>query len=53
MNTEAIPLDQIDVSDPNLYADDSIHAQFARLRQESPVPFCAVSNYGPVWSMTE
>ena len=52
MATKDIPLDQIDVSNPKLYANDSIHAHFARLRSEAPIHFCAESDYGPYWSIT-
>jgi cytochrome P450 len=52
MTAEDIPLHQIDVSNPALYANDSIHALFARLRREAPIHFCAESDYGPYWSMT-
>ena len=48
----AIPLAQIDVSNPRLYQDDVIGAYFARLREEAPVHYCAASNNGPFWSIT-
>jgi cytochrome P450 len=46
------PLDAIDVSDPQLYQDDTWHPLFARLRREDPVHYCAQSPYGPYWSVT-
>ena len=49
----AIPLNQIDVSNPRLYQDDVIGDYFTRLRQEAPVHYCARSAYGPFWSLTK
>ena len=46
------PLDRIDVSDPKLFQDDSIHEYFKRLRQEDPVHYCKDSRFGPYWSIT-
>ena len=51
-DAEAIPLSEIDVSSPQLYADDSWRQLFARLRREAPVHYCAKSAYGPYWSVT-
>ncbi|MEM7017666.1 MAG: cytochrome P450, partial [Pseudomonadota bacterium] len=47
-----IPLDAIDVSQPELYQNDTIGLYFERLRQEAPVHYCAASRYGPYWSVT-
>ena len=47
-----IPLDQIDVSDPNLFGNDNWQPWFARLRSESPVHYCANSPFGAYWSVT-
>ncbi|MBL6750061.1 MAG: cytochrome P450 [Nevskia sp.] len=47
-----IPLDEIDVSAPDLYVRDAAHPYFARLRREDPVHYCARSAYGPYWSVT-
>ncbi|MDD3446438.1 MAG: cytochrome P450 [Zavarzinia sp.] len=47
-----LPLDQIDVSAPDLYVRDAAHAYFARLRREAPVHYCRESLYGPYWSIT-
>src|SRR3546814_4229897 len=47
-----IPLDSIDVSDPQIYRDDTWGPLFARLRDEDPVHYCARSAYGPYWSVT-
>ena len=51
-DAEAIPLSQIDVSNPQLYADDNWGPLFARLRREAPIHYCAKSAYGPYWSLT-
>ncbi len=48
----AIPLDQIDVSDPQIYADDAWRPYFDRLRREAPVHYAKDSPYGPYWSVT-
>ena len=48
----ARPLDTFDVSDPQLYQDDSWHPYFERLRREAPVHYCADSAYGPYWSVS-
>ncbi|MFB0874457.1 MULTISPECIES: cytochrome P450 [unclassified Sphingobium] len=48
-----IPLDQIDVSNPALYQQDTHWpVMFERLRAEDPVHYCAKSEYGPFWSIT-
>jgi len=49
----AKPLDQIDVSDPQLYRDDIWYPYFARLRRDEPVHFCESSFMGPFWSVTK
>jgi cytochrome P450 len=48
----SIPLDQIDVSDPQLYQDAAWQPYFERLRREAPVHYCADSRYGPFWSVS-
>ena len=37
-NAWTIPLEQIDVSDPQLYQDDTWYPYFERLRREKPGP---------------
>jgi cytochrome P450 len=49
----AIPLDAIDVSDPQLYQDDTWYPYFERLRREDPVHYCPDSRYGPYWAVTK
>ena len=49
----SIPLDAIDVSDPQLYQDDTWYPYFERLRREAPVHWCRESRYGPYWSVSK
>jgi cytochrome P450 len=48
-----IALDAIDVSDPQIYQDDTWYPYFARLRREDPVHYCKESRYGPYWAVTK
>ncbi len=48
----AMPLDQIDVSNPQIYAEDAWRPYFERLRREAPVHYTADSPFGPYWSVT-
>src|ERR1700761_6977481 len=48
----AIPLSQIDVSQPRLYQDDTWRPYFERLRREDPVHWCENGMYGSFWSVT-
>ena len=47
-----LPLDEIDVSNPALFAADTIGHYFDRLRREEPVHFCKASRFGSFWSVT-
>ena len=49
----SIPLDQIDVSHPRLYQDDTWYPYFERLRREDPVHWCEDGVYGSYWSVTK
>jgi len=49
----SMPLDQIDVSRPELFQTDSHWEYFRRLRQEDPVHYCRNSLFGPYWSITK
>ena len=49
----SVPLDQIDVSKPELFRTDSHWDYFRRLRQEEPVHYCRHSLFGPYWSITK
>src|SRR5271167_2850835 len=48
----AMPLDEIDVSDPALFRGDTLWPYFERLRTEDPVHYCAESLHGPYWAIT-
>jgi len=47
------PLDQIDVSQPRLYQDDTWEGYFARLRRDDPVHHTTDGMYGTFWSVTK
>jgi cytochrome P450 len=49
----AMPLDQIDVSNPRLFQDDVYYPYFARLRREDPVHYRKDGMYGSFWSVTK
>ncbi len=51
-DASSIPLEQIDVSRPELFQNDSWHPWFERLRQEAPVHYLQDSRNGPFWSVT-
>ena len=50
---EELPLDLIDVSDPELYQQDVWRPYFRRLRRDAPVHYCRESPIGPFWSVTK
>ncbi len=52
-DADDIPLDQIDVSDPQRFQDGTIWPYFERLRREDPVHYCGKSPFGPYWSITK
>ena len=49
---DAIPIDELNVANPELFRTQRAFEYFARLRDEAPVHFCADSQYGPYWSIT-
>ena len=51
-DVDSIALDQIDVSEPGIFGNDTWRPWFARLRAESPVHYCADSPFGAYWSVT-
>jgi cytochrome P450 len=51
-NVDAIPLEEIDVSQPALYQNDAWRPYFARLRREAPVHYLAESPVGAFWSVS-
>ena len=44
--------DPFDVTRPELYRDDTWHAPFRKLRADAPVHYCANSDFGPYWSVS-
>ncbi len=52
LDAASIALEDIDVSNPELWRTDSHWPYFARLRAEDPVHFCGKSQFGPYWSVT-
>ncbi len=53
IHAASIPLDQIDVSDPNLFVTDTYYPYFERLRREDPVHYRKGGLYGDFWSVTK
>jgi cytochrome P450 len=49
----SMPLDEIDVSQPELFRTDSFWPYFDRLRKEAPVHYCKDSMFGPYWSVAK
>jgi cytochrome P450 len=48
----AMPLDQINVADAELFRTDTMWPYFERLRKEAPVHYQAEHEFGPYWSIT-
>ena len=49
----SIPLEDINVSDANLFMNDNHWGYFERLRKEDPIHYCEDSLFGPFWSVTK
>ncbi len=49
----SMPIEQIDVSKPRLFQEDTIGHYFARLRRDDPVHFFENDFYGRFWSVTK
>ncbi len=47
-----LPLEDINVANPELFRHQLVYPYFKRLRDEAPVHYCADSQYGPYWSIT-
>ena len=47
-----IPLDELNVANPELFRTQGAYKYFQRMRDEAPVHYCAESQYGPYWSIT-
>ena len=52
LDVSNIPLEEIDVSDPMIYENDTWQPYFARLRKEAPVHYQAESSNGAFWSIS-
>ena len=48
----AIDLDNLDITDPELWLRNEMWGRFERLRNEDPVHYCPESAVGPYWSVT-
>ena len=49
----AMPLADINVSDPSLFEHDTVWPYFERLRREDPVHYCSESRFGAYWSVVK
>ncbi|HEX3810139.1 MAG TPA: cytochrome P450 [Rhizomicrobium sp.] len=49
----SMPLEEINVASPSLFASYTIWPYFERLRKEDPVHYCAAHEFGPYWSITK
>lgn len=47
-----IPLEELNVANPELFRQERAFGYFKRLRDEAPVHYCPDSQYGPYWSIT-
>jgi cytochrome P450 len=52
VDPKSIPLDEVDVSDIELWSTDTHWGYFERMRNEDPVHYCRDSIFGPYWSVT-
>jgi cytochrome P450 len=49
----SVPLEEIDVADPNHFMNNTMWPYFERLRKEAPVHYCTTNEeVGPYWSVT-
>ncbi|MDR3511989.1 MAG: cytochrome P450 [Caulobacteraceae bacterium] len=48
----SMPLEEMDVSRPELFKTNTMWPYFERLRKEAPVHYCRESENGPYWSVT-
>ena len=49
----AMPLDQIDLSVPERFRDNTMWPFFERIRKENPVHYAVHPEFGPYWSITK
>ena len=49
----SVPIEELNVAQPELFRDDTVWPYFARLRKEAPVHYCRDHEvFGPYWSIT-
>lgn len=48
-----VPLEEIDMSDPDIHHQGLEHVYFERLRREAPLHYFNSSTYGPFWSLSK
>lgn len=49
----SMPLEDINVADPELFRSNTFWPYFERLRKEDPVHYCKEHEFGPYWSVTK
>ena len=49
---DSLPIEDFDLSKPEIFQQDVQWGYFDRLRDEDPVHYCRQSRYGPYWSIT-
>ncbi|HEY9134384.1 MAG TPA: cytochrome P450 [Pseudomonadales bacterium] len=49
----SVPLEDIDVSQRELFRSNTMWGFFDRLRKEDPIHYCKDSEFGPFWSVTK
>lgn len=49
----SLPIEAINVADPELFRTHTMWPYFERLRREAPIHYCAKSRDGPYWSVTK
>ena len=49
----AMPLEDINVAQPELFQNNTFWPYFERLRKEAPVHYCREHEHGPYWSVTK
>ena len=52
VDPKTVPIEDIDVSQRELWAENTKWDFFKRLRDDAPVHFCKDSEFGPYWSVT-
>src|ERR1051326_563644 len=50
----SMPIEAMNVADPELFRSDIVWPYFERLRKEAPVHYCSHhEHFGPYWSVTK